>query len=490
MNKKIINPFACFGFKEQPYFDSFYNNQNKECNDVSGELGEIKDKVANNEKKNTDQDKEIQEIKDANTNFKVEISEEAGTSNILKTYVVKQGGEEIGKINIPTDSFIESGKYDKDNNILTLKLKNGTEVPVDLADLINDVDLVNKTIFDEYKKEVEKQLKTKQVAGEYATKVELDKKANKSDIPTDFYSKQEVDNKIDSNKSAIDGINTALNNKADKSNVETNTSDITNIKDNYVKKEELGSKQDVISDLNDIREGASKGATALQEVPVEYAKKSDIPTKTSDLTNDSGFLTSHQSLDGYAKSVDVNAGLEKKLDASAYKPYDDTQIKADIAANTNAIASKQDKGDYALKNDIPTKTSDLTNDSGFLTEHQNISNLATKDELAKKLDASAYKPYDDSQLKSDIAKKQDVISDLDTIRSDAKKGTTALQSVPDGYAKTSDIPTKTSDLTNDSKFISLGGINEVGTAMVEKLTFTLENGNVVTKNILILNQTN
>lgn len=49
--------------------------------------------------------------------------------------------------------------------------------------------------------------------------------------------------------------------------------------------------------------------------------KPTIPTKTSDLTNDSGFLTKHQSLEN-----------------------------------------------YALKTDIPTKTSDLTNDSGFLTQ--------------------------------------------------------------------------------------------------------------------------
>lgn len=36
-----------------------------------------------------------------------------------------------------------------------------------------------------------------------------------------------------------------------------------------------------------------------------YAKASDIPTKTSQLTNDSGFLTEHQSLDGYARKREV-----------------------------------------------------------------------------------------------------------------------------------------------------------------------------------------
>ena len=59
-----------------------------------------------------------------------------------------------------------------------------------------------------------------------------------------------------------------------------------------------------------------------------------------------------------------------------------------------------------IQTSIPTKTSDLTNDSGFLTEHQNINHLATKDELQQK---------------------QDSITDLDSIRFGAALGATALQ---------------------------------------------------------------
>lgn len=36
-----------------------------------------------------------------------------------------------------------------------------------------------------------------------------------------------------------------------------------------------------------------------------FAKASDVPTKTSQLTNDSGFLTEHQSLDGYVRKREV-----------------------------------------------------------------------------------------------------------------------------------------------------------------------------------------
>ena len=41
---------------------------------------------------------------------------------------------------------------------------------------------------------------------------------------------------------------------------------------------------------------------------IEYAKKTDIPTKTSQLQNDSNFLTEHQDLSGYAKKATSLAG--------------------------------------------------------------------------------------------------------------------------------------------------------------------------------------
>lgn len=39
----------------------------------------------------------------------------------------------------------------------------------------------------------------------------------------------------------------------------------------------------------------------------KFAKKSDVPTKVSQLSNDSGYLTQHQSLDGYVKTVNNTA---------------------------------------------------------------------------------------------------------------------------------------------------------------------------------------
>ena len=76
------------------------------------------------------------------------------------------------------------------------------------------------------------------------------------------------------------------------------------------------SKQDTITDLDTIRSGASKGATAVQpDTLTKYRKATDqdtidteirnsIPTNNKQLTNGAGYITS-SALTGYAKDADV-----------------------------------------------------------------------------------------------------------------------------------------------------------------------------------------
>ena len=77
------------------------------------------------------------------------------------------------------------------------------------------------------------------------------------------------------------------------------------------------------------------------------ADKSEIPTKTSELTNDSGFLTQHQDLTQYALKSEIPV------------------VPANVSAFTNDVGyltQHQSLADYALKSEIPTVTNDFTND--------------------------------------------------------------------------------------------------------------------------------
>ena len=103
---------------------------------------------------------------------------------------------------------------------------------------------------------------------------------------------------------------------------------------------------------------------------------------------------------------------------------------------------------------IPTTTSELTNDSNFIT------NAA--------LTGYATETYVSEQL----ATKQDVISDLATIRSGSEAGATAVQPAAlSEYAKTSEVATAVSTaISNQTK---------------ETWTFTLADGSTVTKSIVL-----
>lgn len=72
-----------------------------------------------------------------------------------------------------------------------------------------------------------------------------------------------------------------------------------------------------------------------------------IPTKTSDLNNDSGFIT------GYTETDPTVPAWAKEAQKPTY--------------------TAQEVGALPSSTTIPSKTSQLTNDSGFLTQHQDIS---------------------------------------------------------------------------------------------------------------------
>lgn len=62
----------------------------------------------------------------------------------------------------------------------------------------------------------------------------------------------------------------------------------------------------IISSLNGTYNVRLSGNQIITQNDLNYyAKASDVPKKTSQLTNDSGFLTEHQSLDGYVRKREV-----------------------------------------------------------------------------------------------------------------------------------------------------------------------------------------
>lgn len=191
-------------------------------------------------------------------------------------------------------------------------------------------------------------------------------------------------------------------------------------------------------------------------VDTELAKKantSDIPSLdgyvTDEELNARGYLTSHQDISGKVdkvkgKSLIADTEIER---LKSVKNYDDTEIKTELAKKANSTdvtkeisdkiaevvsdapesfntlkeisdwisghendasamnsAIKDNKNaitvlqaDKADKTEIPTKVSELENDSSYLTEHQDISNLVVKEE-GKGLSSNDYTSEEKTKL--------------------------------------------------------------------------------------------
>lgn len=137
---------------------------------------------------------------------------------------------------------------------------------------------------------------------------------------------------------------------------------------------------------------------------------------------------------GYTKE-EVDAKLEEKQGVFAPQAplafnEDKTQLSVDLSTyatndkvNTletsleGKIDLKQDKGDYALKSDIPTKVSELTNDSNFVTEAEVSGDLAGKaDKTYVDEQLATKQPVGDYATKTELAGKADssVVESLST----------------------------------------------------------------------------
>ena len=119
----------------------------------------------------------------------------------------------------------------------------------------------------------------------------------------------------------------------------------------------------------------------------------DIPSKTSQLENDSGYLTEHQSLAEYAKKSEIPdvSGFATKDDVSSVEskiPSLEGYATEQWVEAKGYLTEHQSLENYALRSEIPTKTSDLTNDSGYLTEHQSLAAYSTTTEVQSMIDTA------------------------------------------------------------------------------------------------------
>ena len=287
-------------------------------------------------------------------------------------------------------------------------------------------------------------------------------------------------------------------------------------------KNSLGAKQNVISDLADIREGAALGKTSLQDdiLPILVTKNTEQTITSKKTFNEKVAFGDEY---GEGGIIYGNAPSDPNLDApsmtlssslNAHNAY-----KSSIILKSGTAKSDLGSPSVFFKGNLVPLTHD--NDFDIGSYNNQIKDLYISGNLISgpsKISVAVANIASKSEIQNALNAKQDVISDLATIRSGAEAGATAVQpavlsTTLSEYAKTSElaaiatsgsyndltdkptIPTTTSQLTNDSNFITSAALtgyattSDVSTAISsqtkETWRFTLSDGSTVTKSIVL-----
>lgn len=169
-----------------------------------------------------------------------------------------------------------------------------------------------------------------------------------------------------------------------------------------------------------------------------YAQTSDIPTKTSQLTNDSNFINQHQSIKTINNqslvgtgNIAISQGEYNKINTISVNSTNQTP---DSNKNVNII--------------VPTKTSQLTNDSGFITSSVVPTNYVTVNTAQ---DITAAKTFKNAADTTKIDGKEIVISGTENYN---------IEQNPD-FPDTPTSATATIETKIDNNTISCNG-NSIG----------------------------
>ena len=214
---------------------------------------------------------------------------------------------------------------------------------------------------------------------------------------------------------------------------------------------ENGAQKNVQSDWN-----ATSGDAFILNKPT-------IPTKTSQLTNDSGYLTEHQSLDNYYtkeqtdSSINTALGAVNEAMAAVPQTYDIVWL-LNLVSTSSGTATLTEEQFNEIKAAADAHkifvAYSMVYSSGIINGVSNTGIiLATlNDNFVERLGVFSRNGTYGAILMDNQIITEDDLSGYAKF-SDVPTKTSQLTN-DSGFAKASDVPTKTSQLTNDSNFLT------------------------------------
>ncbi|MBQ5696167.1 MAG: hypothetical protein IIV48_05880 [Clostridium sp.] len=199
-----------------------------------------------------------------------------------------------------------------------------------------------------------------QPSGNYATMNDLteESRAIFNEIETTYYNKNQTNNLLNNKQ------NTLISGQ----NIKTINSESLLGEGNIIIQGGGSSDYEDLENKPKINNIELTGNKTLNNLGIQpagnYALESEIPTKTSDLTNDSGFIT------GYTETDPTVPSHVKNITQANITSWNN---KSDFSGDYNDLSNKP------TIPTVPTKVSAFTNDVGYLTEHQDVSGKVDKE---------------------------------------------------------------------------------------------------------------
>lgn len=359
--------------------------------EIEGEIGNLSDEVA---------------LK-ANATDLLTLFDGAEYNSQTKKIVFKHGDTVL--VQIDATDFIKDGMVSNveivDNKlVISFNTDAGKEnIEIPLSEIFNPNDYYTKTQID---------------AKEQSVNASIALKANITDLNAETTARQETDttlqngldslalnlaNEINNRQDADTALQTNINAKANAEDVYDKQTANSTFATQTVVNEEIAKRIQGDSAINTALEGkADKSDTySKSEIDDALATKQNVGDYATNTALTDGLALKADKSDTYTKqevddaiaNVDVSDQLAN-YETIANHNADKALLEASIAlkANSADLATVATSGSYDDLNDkptiptVPTNVSAFTNDAGYLTQHQDISNLATKAEVNAKQD--------------------------------------------------------------------------------------------------------
>ena len=407
-----------------------------------------------------------------------DVSENAVQNKVIKSYVdtnkVTKTSQLANDSGFLTQHQDISGKLDKTEAALTYQTKGDYALKSDIYDKsvldeklalkANASDLnykLDSSDFQSYSAETNTKINSKADASDVYTKTQVDSLLTSSTVT------KEIESIISGYSYSKNDVDTKVNEKADKTTVDTLSGKVDSKVETKEYSAYTASTETKISNKADTTT-VNALSTKIDTISGNVETLSGtVANKQDTLVSGTNIKTiNNQSLLGEG-NITIEGGstitVDKEMSKTSENPVQNKVITATL-------------DNYALASDIPTKTSQLTNDSGFLSEHQDISG---------KLDTSVFENYS-ADTDSKITDKQDVLvsgTNIKTINNQSLLGEGNITiegggsiTIDDSMSDTSENAvqnkviksyvdsnkvTKTSELTNDSNYIVNGTSNDV-----------------------------